>query len=150
MALFTPSGPVMQKDMLTSSNRSTRCHQASVFSHSTSSVEKLLFLSVHLPRGETLEDITTVEGYTDIIVLKHFKSGVARWQLLQPVFFFIKAGMIKDSIQHSTLLHQKTFLKVAVNSLRSPQGNRMASRSDVSYQARAQKERFGEMMHRPL
>ncbi|CAL9073840.1 unnamed protein product [Musa acuminata var. zebrina] len=54
--------------MLTSSNRSTRCHQASVFSHSTSSVEKLLFLSVHLPRGQTLEDITTVEGYTDIIV----------------------------------------------------------------------------------
>uniref|UniRef100_A0A804INZ5 Calmodulin-binding protein n=1 Tax=Musa acuminata subsp. malaccensis TaxID=214687 RepID=A0A804INZ5_MUSAM len=44
MALFTPSGPVMQKDMLTSSNRSTRCHQASIFSHSTSSVEKLLFL----------------------------------------------------------------------------------------------------------
>ncbi|CAL9073836.1 unnamed protein product [Musa acuminata var. zebrina] len=47
MALFTPSGPVMQKDMLTSSNRSTRCHQASIFSHSTSSVEKLLFLRVH-------------------------------------------------------------------------------------------------------
>uniref|UniRef100_A0A804INZ7 Uncharacterized protein n=1 Tax=Musa acuminata subsp. malaccensis TaxID=214687 RepID=A0A804INZ7_MUSAM len=130
--------------MLTSSNRSTRCHQASIFSHSTSSVEKLLFLSVHPPRGETLEDITTVEGYTDIIVLKHFKSGVARWQLLQPVFFFIKAGMIKDSIQHSTLLHQKTFLKVALCFLE------VASRSDVAYQARAQKERFGEMMHRPL
>ncbi|CAL9780341.1 unnamed protein product, partial [Musa acuminata subsp. burmannicoides] len=71
------------------------------------------------PRGETPEDITTIEGYTDIIVLKHFKSGVARWQLLQPIFFFIKAGMIKDIIQHSTLLHQKTFLKVAVNSLSS-------------------------------
>ncbi|CAL9193223.1 unnamed protein product, partial [Musa hybrid cultivar] len=52
------------------------------------------------PQGDTLEDITTVEGYTDIIVLKHFKSGVARWQLLHPVFFLIKAGMIKDSIQH--------------------------------------------------
>ncbi|CAL9050866.1 unnamed protein product, partial [Musa banksii] len=149
MALFTPSGPVMQKDMLTSNNRSTRCHQASIFSHSTSSVEKLLFLRVHPPRGETLEDITTVEGYTDIIVLKHFKSGVARWQLLRPVFFFIKAGMIKDSIQHSTLLHQKTFLKVAVNSLSSG-FLEVASRSDVAYQARAQKERFGEMMHRPL
>ncbi|CAL9152502.1 unnamed protein product, partial [Musa hybrid cultivar] len=124
-------------------------NQVSIFSHSTSSVEKLLFLRVHPPRGETLEDITTVEGYTDIIVLKHFKSGVARWQLLQPVFFFIKAGMIKDSIQHSTLLHQKTFRKVAVNSLSSG-FLEVASRSDVAYQARAQKERFGEMMHRPL
>ncbi|CAL9145320.1 unnamed protein product [Musa hybrid cultivar] len=53
------------------------------------------------PQGDTLEDITIVEGYTDIIVLKHFKSGVARWQLLHPVFLLIKAGMIKDSIQHS-------------------------------------------------
>ncbi|CAL9083561.1 unnamed protein product [Musa acuminata var. zebrina] len=138
MALFTPSGLVMQKDLLTSNDRSTRCHQASIFSHSTSSVENLLFLGAHpkhvnflQPRGETPEDITTVEGYTDIIVLKHFKSGVARWQLLQPIFVFIKAGMIKDSIQHSTLLHQKTFLKVAVNSLSSG-FLEVASRSDVA------------------
>ncbi|CAL9083503.1 unnamed protein product [Musa acuminata var. zebrina] len=138
MALFTPSGLVMQKDLLTSNDRSTRCHQASIFSHSTSSAENLLFLGAHpkhvnflQPRGETPEDITTVEGYTDIIVLKHFKSGVARWQLLQPIFVFIKAGMINDSIQHSTLLHQKTFLKVAVNSLSSG-FLEVASRSDVA------------------
>ncbi|CAD5192274.1 unnamed protein product [Musa acuminata subsp. malaccensis] len=62
----------MQKDLLTSSDRSTGCHQASIFSHSTSSVENLLFLGAHpkhvnflQPRGETPEDITTVEGYTD-------------------------------------------------------------------------------------
>ncbi|CAL9780330.1 unnamed protein product [Musa acuminata subsp. burmannicoides] len=62
---------------------------------------------------------------------------------------FIKAGMIKDIIQHSTLLHQKTFLKVAVNSLSSGFLD-VASRSDVAYQARVQKERFGEMLHRTL
>ncbi|CAL9145195.1 unnamed protein product, partial [Musa hybrid cultivar] len=71
------------------------------------------------------------------------------WQLLQPIFFFIKAGMIKDSIQHSTLLHQKIFLKVTVNSLSSSFLD-VATRSDVAYQARVQKERFGEMMHRTL
>ncbi|CAL9083417.1 unnamed protein product, partial [Musa acuminata var. zebrina] len=97
----------------------TRCHQASIFSHSTSSVENLLFLGAHLkhvnflqPRGDTLEDITTVEGYTDIIVLKHFKSGVARWQLLQPVFFFYKSW--DDQGQHPTqyITSSKTFLKL--------------------------------------
>ncbi|CAL9145306.1 unnamed protein product [Musa hybrid cultivar] len=57
--------------------------------------------------------------------------------------------MIKDNIQHSTLLHQKTFFKIAVNSLSSSFLD-VASRSDIAYQARVQKERFGEMMHRTL
>ncbi|CAL9084787.1 unnamed protein product, partial [Musa textilis] len=43
----------------------------------------------------------------------------------------------------------KTFLKVAVNSLSSG-CLEVALRNDVAYQARIQKERFGEMIHRPL
>ncbi|CAL9083551.1 unnamed protein product, partial [Musa acuminata var. zebrina] len=54
-----------------------------------------------------------------------------------------------EKILGSTLLHQKTFLKVAVNSLSSSFLD-VASMSDVAYQARVQKERFGEMMHRTL
>ncbi|CAL9083465.1 unnamed protein product, partial [Musa acuminata var. zebrina] len=54
------------------------------------------------------------------------------WQLLQPIFVFIKAGMIKDSIQHSTLLHRKHSLRFFVNSLRSSQGNRSQPVHDAS------------------
>ncbi|CAL9780325.1 unnamed protein product, partial [Musa acuminata subsp. burmannicoides] len=60
----------MQKDLLTSSDRSTRCHQAYIFSHSTSSVENLLFLRAHpkhvnflQPRGETLEGMILIKVY---------------------------------------------------------------------------------------
>ncbi|CAL9065267.1 unnamed protein product, partial [Musa banksii] len=50
-------------------DRSTRCHQASIFSHSTSSVENLLFLGAHpkhvnflQPRRETPEGSYTIWG----------------------------------------------------------------------------------------
>ncbi|RRT83714.1 hypothetical protein B296_00001330, partial [Ensete ventricosum] len=77
-----------------------------------------------------LADITTVEGYTDIIVLRHFKSGAARRHLLQPVFFFIKAGMIKDSIQQSALISWHVHCEQSSGFLE------VASGSDVVYQTR--------------
>ncbi|CAL9083411.1 unnamed protein product [Musa acuminata var. zebrina] len=134
----------MQKDLLTSSDRSTRCHQASIFSHSTSSVENLLFLRAHpvstnlLCKPSSLTrhprpflDLPMIEGYTDIIVLKHFKSGVARWRFYTNIPFY-KSWDDQGQHPHSTLLHQKTFFKVAVNSLRSSQGNRSQPVHDAS------------------
>ncbi|CAL9780312.1 unnamed protein product [Musa acuminata subsp. burmannicoides] len=71
MALFTPSGLVMQKDLLTSSDRSTRCHQASIFSHSTSSVENLLFLKAHL-----LDDVSESQQFVPDILNGIFEIAI--------------------------------------------------------------------------
>ncbi|CAL9083495.1 unnamed protein product [Musa acuminata var. zebrina] len=71
MALFTPSGLVMQKDLLTSSDRSTRCHQASIFSHSTSSVENLLFLRAH-----PLDDVSESQQFVPDILNGIFEIAI--------------------------------------------------------------------------
>ncbi|CAL9755832.1 unnamed protein product [Musa acuminata subsp. burmannicoides] len=82
--------------MLNSSNRSTRCHQASIFSHSTSSVEKLLFLGAH-----PLDDVSESQQFvpdisngtfeiaieTEMIVNNSPRSNMLEGYLMDPSEF---------------------------------------------------------------
>ncbi|KAG5006771.1 hypothetical protein JHK82_024711 [Glycine max] len=54
-------------------------------------------------KGETLEDtIRTIEGYSDIIVMRHFESGAARRTAATSDIPIINAG--DDPGQHPTQL----------------------------------------------
>ncbi|KVI10392.1 Aspartate carbamoyltransferase [Cynara cardunculus var. scolymus] len=148
-------------------------------------------------KGETLEDtIRTVEGYTDIIVMRHFESGAARraamtanipiinagdgpgehpTQALLDVYTIereigkldgIKVGLVGD-LANGRTVRSLAYLLAKYNDVKvyfvSPEEDikeyltskgveweesadlkEVASKCDVVYQTRIQKERFGE------
>ncbi|KAG2271233.1 hypothetical protein Bca52824_065788 [Brassica carinata] len=49
-------------------------------------------------KGETLEDtIRTVEGYSDIIVMRHFESGAAKELRLLPIYLSLMQVMALET-----------------------------------------------------
>ncbi|CAL9083511.1 unnamed protein product [Musa acuminata var. zebrina] len=101
MALFTPSGLVMQKDLLTSSDRSTRCHQASIFSHSTSSVENLLFLRAHPldDVGESQQFVPDIlNGIFEIAIeMEKIEKNSLRSKMLEGILWILQFKKCRSS-----------------------------------------------------
>ncbi|XP_022852621.1 aspartate carbamoyltransferase, chloroplastic-like isoform X2 [Olea europaea var. sylvestris] len=95
-------------------------------------------------KGETLEDtIRTIEGYSDIIVLRHFESGAARKAAATASVPIINAG--DGPGQHPTQNDIKDHLTSSgVEWEECSDLMEVASTCDVVYQTRIQRERFGE------
>ncbi|KAF6159114.1 hypothetical protein GIB67_032731 [Kingdonia uniflora] len=95
-------------------------------------------------KGETLEDtIRTVEGYSDIIVMRHFESGAARKAAATASIPIINAG--DGPGEHPTQDDIKDYLtSKGVKWSESTNLMEVASECDVVYQTRIQRERFGE------
>ncbi|XP_043706604.1 aspartate carbamoyltransferase 1, chloroplastic isoform X2 [Telopea speciosissima] len=95
-------------------------------------------------KGETLEDtIRTIEGYSDIIVMRHFESGAARRAAATASIPVINAG--DGPGQHPTQDDIKDYLtSKGIQWEESDDLMEVASKCDVVYQTRIQRERFGE------
>uniref|UniRef100_A0A2N9HQE2 Aspartate/ornithine carbamoyltransferase carbamoyl-P binding domain-containing protein n=1 Tax=Fagus sylvatica TaxID=28930 RepID=A0A2N9HQE2_FAGSY len=95
-------------------------------------------------KGETLEDtIRTIEGYSDIIVMRHFESGAAKRAAFTASIPVINAG--DGPGQHPSQDDIKDYLtSKGVEWEESADLMEVASKCDVVYQTRIQRERFGE------